>query len=220
MLITISQSIGIAKNIDRQNRRMMKKNNYSSQKTTPKDGEEVSPGIFVYDNVINNSQELIDLSLSDPEKWRDSRVGNASGVVNNEIRNTRVLDVPATFSNDIKWFEVSQIVWSYANLYGIYHDAAFANMEYLQLLHYSTEEGFYKSHADSGPGMQRIFSAVLYLNDVEHGGETYFNNFNIFVKPKAGRLILFPANYVYRHEAKTPKSNDKFALVTWFNPIL
>jgi len=198
-----------------------KKEVYAGQNIVLKDGVEVAPGIFVYDDVIDNSQELIDFALSDPEKWRDSRVGagTSEGVVNKEIRNTRILDVPATFSNDIKWFEVSQIVWSYANRYGMEHDAAFSNMEYLQLLHYSTEDGFYKPHADSGPGMQRIFSAVLYLNDVDDGGETYFSNFDVSVSPRAGRLTIFPANFMYIHEARTPKSSDKFALVTWFTPI-
>jgi len=194
---------------------------YTGQNIVLKDGTEVAPGIFVYDDVIDNSQELIDFALLDPDKWRDSRVGagTTEGVVNKEIRNTRILDVPATYVNDIKWFEVSQVVWSYANRYGMEHDAAFSNMEYLQLLHYSTEEGFYKPHADSGPGMQRIFSAVLYLNDIEDGGETYFNSFDVSVSPKAGRLTVFPANFMYKHEARTPKSNDKFALVTWFNPV-
>lgn len=194
---------------------------YTGQNIVLKDGEEVAPGIFVYDDVIDNSQELINFALSDPEKWRDSRInsGTVEGTVNKEIRNTRILDAAATFANDIKWFEVSQIVWSYANRYGLEHDVAFSNMEFLQLLHYSTEEGFYKPHADSGPGMQRIFSGLLYLNDVEEGGETYFNKFDVAVKPKAGRLALFPANFIYIHEARTPKSNDKFALVTWFNPI-
>lgn len=187
-----------------------------------KEGQEIAPGVVVYENVIDNCQELIEFALSDPEKWRDSRIGAGSpeGVVNKEIRNTRILDVPAVYSNDVRWFEVSQTVWRYADSYGQHFDAAFSNMEFLQLLHYSTEEGFYKPHADSGPGMQRIFSAVLYLNDVKEGGETYFNRLDVSISPKAGRLIVFPANYVYTHEARTPKSNDKFALVTWFNPIM
>ena len=195
---------------------------YTGQNIVLKDGVEVAPGIFVYDDVIDNSQELIDLALSDPEKWRDSRIsgGLSEGVVDKEVRNTRIFDAPAIYSNDIKWFEITQIIWHYANRYGIKHEAPFSNMEYLQLLHYSTEEGFYKPHADSGPGMQRIFSGLLYLNDVEEGGETYFNKFDVAVKPKAGRLALFPANFIYTHEARTPKSNDKFALVTWFNPLM
>lgn len=198
-----------------------KNETYTGQNIVLKSGAEVAPGIFVYDDVIDNCQELIDLALSDPKKWRDSRVGRGplEEVLDKEIRNTRILDVPATYANDIKWFEVSQIVWSYANKYGIEHDAPFSNMEYMQLLHYSTDEGFYKPHVDSGPGMQRIFSAVLYLNDVENGGETYFNSFDVSVSPKEGRLTIFPANFMYRHEARSPKNSDKFVLATWFNPI-
>lgn len=181
---------------------------------------QVAPGIFVYDNVINNSQELISLALSTPEKWRDSRISNGEvgGTVNKNIRNTKILDVPATFSNDIKWFEVSQIIWNYANQYALDFEIGFSGMEPVQLLHYSTQDGFYKPHADSGPEHIRIFSALLYLNDVKEGGETFFKNFDVSVTPKEGRLVLFPADYIYLHEAKTPKSEDKFCLVTWFAP--
>lgn len=186
-------------------------------------GNSVAPGIVVYENVIDNCQELIDLALSTPEKWRDSKIAgfnNTEGLVDKEFRNTRILDVPANYSNDSRWFFASRAVWQYADKYGKEFGAEFSNMETLQLLNYFTKDGLYKPHIDSGPGMQRIFSAVLYLNDVEEGGETYFNNFNVFVKPKTGRLVIFPANYIYMHEAKTPVSNEKFALVTWFNPAL
>lgn len=194
---------------------------YDGQKINLKDGVEIAPAIIVYDNIIDNCEQLIDFAMSTPEKWRDSTIHYKNNdVINKKIRNTRIMDIPPIFSNDIKWFEVSQLIWNYANHYAIKHDVAFSNMEFPQLLHYSTEEGFYKAHADSGPSIQRIFSAILYLNNVEEGGETYFNKFNVSVKPVAGRLVLFPAEFPYIHEAKTPKSNDKFAIVTWFNPVV
>jgi hypothetical protein len=40
------------------------------------------------------------------------------------------------------------------------------------------------------------------------------------VKPKAGRLLMFPANYAYEHEALPPKSGEKFVVVTWFTPVM
>lgn len=181
-------------------------------------GEEVFPGVMIYENVIENSQELINSALLTPEKWRDSLV-SSNNILDKKIRNTKILDIPATYSNDIKWFSVSQTIWRYGDQYGQMFDAPFSNMEFLQLLHYSTEDGFYKPHSDDVPGLNRIFSSILYLNDVDDGGETYFNNFEISIKPKTGRLVIFPANYIYKHEAKTPKSNDKFCIVTWFNPI-
>lgn len=194
-------------------------NNESRQKIIIKNHTELAPGIFVYDDVINNSKELIDLALSSDENWEDSRVGERREL-STEIRKSRVIPIPAIFSNDIKWFEVAQIIWHHANEYGFHHEIGFSNMEYLQLLHYQSGDGYYKPHSDSGPGLNRIFSAVLYLNEVVEGGETYFNKFDILVKPKPGRLIIFPANYIYIHEARPPISNDKFAIVTWFNPVI
>jgi len=39
------------------------------------------------------------------------------------------------------------------------------------------------------------------------------------LKPKDGRLLMFPANFAYEHEALAPQSGEKFALVTWFTPM-
>jgi hypothetical protein len=196
----------------------------SKKLTNLKEGQEVFPGIFVYDNVINNSKKLIKLALSNRNDWVDSRINgsmetDSPGVVDKNIRNTKILHFPGIYSNDIEWFKVSQIIWRYADKYGADNEAAFSGMETIQLLHYSSGQGFYKPHSDSGPGMHRIFSAILYLNDVNEGGETYFNKFDVSVKARAGRLAIFPADYVYTHEAKPPISNDKFALVTWFHPL-
>lgn len=181
-------------------------------------GKIVAPGIVVHDNVINNSPELIELALSKPEQWSDSRVasGSPEGEVVKNIRNTRVFDASSSFKNDDPWYFSSKTIWQYANQYAIKFNFGFSNMEPAQMLHYSTDDGFYKPHSDSGPLHPRVFSAVLYLNDVHEGGETYFNHFDLSVSPKEGRLVIFPANYIYQHEARTPKSNDKFCLVTWF----
>ena len=185
-------------------------------------GQEVAPGIIIYNNVVNSPEKIIEMSQLDKENWRESRINSSldtSGLINKSVRNTKVLDIPGIYSNDIFWFTVSQKIWQYAHQYALNFNISFSNMESAQILHYPCGEGFYKPHVDDEPGSHRIFSALLYLNDVEDGGETYFNKFDISIKPKAGTLALFPANYIYIHEARTPKSNDKFVIVAWFNPV-
>ena len=61
---------------------------------------------------------------------------------------------------------------------------------------------------------------MLYLNNVDSGGETYFNNFDLGIQPISGRLVMFPAQYPFMHESKSPISNDKFAVVTWFKQVI
>jgi len=58
---------------------------------------------------------------------------------------------------------------------------------------------FYQSHLDSLDNQsldkgQRIGTVLIYLNDVNTGGGTFFNNLNFRIKPKQGSAaIFFPA---------------------------
>lgn len=74
----------------------------------------------------------------------------------------------------------------------------------------------YQVHQDYHKDNQRIMSSVLYLNDDFVGGETEFVNFGVAVKPEAGMLVLFPANFAYAHVAKPLLSGTKYAVVSWF----
>lgn len=183
-----------------------------------KQGEEVGPFIYVYENVIDNSEEIISLAkLSGGPSSAEVFDESGSLVVDKNIRDTNMQYFPPVFSNDIRWFALAQSIWRYANQYAIDHDIVFSNMEYLQFLNYKPNSGFYRPHVDSGPASPRIISAVLYLNDVEEGGETHFTKFDVQVSPKAGRLLLFPSNFAYKHQAKTPISNEKNVMITFFN---
>jgi hypothetical protein len=182
-------------------------------------GKEVAPGIVVIDKAINNPKDLIKKVGGMEDKWQSSSVSLGQGFgVNKEIRDADTLDISVSLDRDIEWFLLSKQIWSYADLYGKKYGAPFSSMEPVQMLRYEVDSGHYKPHVDSGPLTPRIFSAVLYLNDVEVGGETKFEKFNISIKPKAGRLVMFPANFIYVHSALPPKSNKKFAAVTWFVP--
>jgi prolyl 4-hydroxylase len=70
---------------------------------------------------------------------------------------------------------------------------------------------------------QRTWTAMIYLNDVEEGGETYFKHLKLRIKPKKGMLIAW--NNLYRnglpnlktmHEACPPISGNKYIITKWF----
>jgi prolyl 4-hydroxylase len=73
-----------------------------------------------------------------------------------------------------------------------------ANSEHVQLLKYDVGE-FYREHNDYNPAHQkvqtgvRILTVFLYLNDVEAGGETQFPNLDYAVKPKKGKVVIWPS---------------------------
>ena len=90
--------------------------------------------------------------------------------------------------------------------------------EGLQLLRYEPTQ-YYDWHSDqghmcNGPIHLRTFSCVLYLNDdFEKGGTQFIRG---AYKPKAGEVLWFPSNWVFRHTAQPVKSGVKYAIVTWY----
>ena len=61
----------------------------------------------------------------------------------------------------------------------------------------------------------RVLSWILYLNDVEEGGETEFLYQSMRFKPKAGTFILFPAHFTHTHRGNPPLSGVKYIATGW-----
>jgi len=68
--------------------------------------------------------------------------------------------------------------------------------------------------------LHRTLLFIIYLNDVEEGGETDFFYQERSIKPKAGSMIVAPCGFTHTHRGNIPVSNDKYVLTSWvmFNP--
>lgn len=98
--------------------------------------------------------------------------------------------------------------------------------ELLQVQEYPQSTGHYNAwHAETGTFemSRRLFSFLLYLDDVEEGGETDFlyatdeNGDMLSIKPKKGTLLIHPASFPYIHRGRTPMSSNKTILTTWLS---
>ena len=79
-------------------------------------------------------------------------------------------------------------------------------------------EGYHVWHLEHGVGYgiePRAFVFSIYLNEVEEGGETEFINFSKRVKPKTGRIAIWPAGFPYVHRGNPPLSGEKYILTSW-----
>lgn len=63
--------------------------------------------------------------------------------------------------------------------------------------------------------MDRDFSVLLYTNEDFEGGELYFQNFDIRIKPARGMLVAFPSDNRYMHAAEPVTSGSRFVVVCW-----
>jgi hypothetical protein len=86
---------------------------------------------------------------------------------------------------------------------------------------YPKNEGYFRWHADSigQHNGNRVVAMILYLTDVEKGGETEFLHQETRIAPKAGHLVLFPTGWNYVHCGRVPESGDKYIIQTFITTL-
>lgn len=77
--------------------------------------------------------------------------------------------------------------------------------------------GYHSWHYESGnrDNCIRLLTWILYLNDIEDGGETEFLYQHMRVKPKQGTLIMWPAAFTHTHRGNPPLKEDKYIVTGW-----
>lgn len=69
---------------------------------------------------------------------------------------------------------------------------------------------------DMGSKDSNHIAGWVYLNDDYEGGELSFINKDIFFKPKAGDLVLFPGNMNYWYNVG-PANGSRYIMPIWFD---
>jgi hypothetical protein len=82
----------------------------------------------------------------------------------------------------------------------------------------SPSEGFHTWHCENSgwTDASRWVAWMVYLNDVEEGGETEFLYQSLRVKPKKGMGMIWPGTYTHLHRGNPPLKRDKYVLTGWF----
>ena len=82
-------------------------------------------------------------------------------------------------------------------------------------------QGYHIWHCEknSGRNNNRVLSWILYLNDVEEGGETEFIHYSKRFRPMQGSLLVFPAHFTHVHRGNPPLSGTKYIATGWHQYI-
>ena len=188
---------------------------------TPLDLFAKDNSIMFWDNALTPLQ--CQTIIGDFEKSQDAHYRGGS-YLNGEIshidtvkKNTE-LSISEESESTFKWFSLDNLltetVKKHLNLYqdaniilstqqNPFGDEGFRMKRYLND---GTEHHAY--HADTGHEIsldmkpKRIIAVLIYLNDVETGGETVFLTKNVAIKPVAGRIAMFPTCYSFVHAGR------------------
>lgn len=170
------------------------------------------PLIVILGNVLSNEEcdELIKLS---EDRLQRSKIANALEV--DELRSSSSM-----FFQEGENEVVGRVEKRVSQIMGI----PVEHGEGLQILNYKVGQEF-KAHFDffsSENANPRISTLVMYLNDVEQGGETYFPKLNFSVSPQKGMAVYF--EYFYNDQTLNDLTlhggapviiGDKWAATQW-----
>ena len=85
----------------------------------------------------------------------------------------------------------------------------------------SPSEGYHEWHCENMGWVNnsRAIAWMIYLNDVEEGGETEFLYQQKRFKPTGNTALLWPGSWTHLHRGNPPLSGDKYILTGWYTPL-
>ena len=116
----------------------------------------------------------------------------------------------------------NQIFWDkaypdYSQKYSILNTVNEHNSPEIKLQKTRPTEGYHVWHCEQSSLMfgKRLAVWMLYLNDEFEAGETEFLYQSKRIKPKTGRLVIWPAGYTHTHRGNPPIGGTKYAATGW-----
>ncbi|MBT2617101.1 MULTISPECIES: 2OG-Fe(II) oxygenase [unclassified Bacillus (in: firmicutes)] len=146
------------------------------------------PLIAVLENVLSDDEcdKLIELSK---DKMNRSKIGVTHEV--NEIRTSSSMFFQEN-ENDIIT-KIEKRISTIMNI-PVEHGEGIQILKYNPGQEYKAHFDFFTSSSNAAKN-NRISTIILYLNDVEHGGETFFPKLNFSVFPRKGMAVYFEYFY-------------------------
>ena len=186
--------------------------------------------IGVYDNYITK-EECNKIIKFYEEQNKFNKTFNRISIENKSVLQKQDQQYFANSANmEVWWSQFYPTIMNYDMAWKHYMKNTGASeaygMEENEFFHFASikiqktlpSEGYHVWHIEHGKGFEyesRAFVYSIYLNDVEEGGETEFLHFSKRVKPKTGRIVIWPAAFPYLHRGNPPLSGNKYILTSW-----
>jgi prolyl 4-hydroxylase len=181
---------------------------------------ELNDFIKVYDNVLepnicNFLINLFEQNVDNQERIENDKKPNFTQF--NLTENSKISEEV----NNVHNFLISKVFEYKKKYYEFIDDRCFPekhNFEQFRIKKYNPEtEDQFDTHVDviDYASSRRFLSFMWYLNDVDNGGETVFENLTI--RPKQGSMLVFPPLWTFPHRGNPPVSNLKYIMSTYLH---
>jgi predicted 2-oxoglutarate/Fe(II)-dependent dioxygenase YbiX len=167
--------------------------------------------VKVYKNVIPH--ELCDGVIAKYKDSKNFKLSPTEGGYNSEIRSCTQVVLTEDEEFDTKvFYEQKKNIKRYLTEFpqaAIDRDTGYALLKY--------EVGtYFKEHVDHSPRNTRTISCSMILNDDFEGGDFAFFDKEHIIKANKGDVIMFPSNFLYRHQVLPVTKGTRYSIITWF----
>jgi 2OG-Fe(II) oxygenase superfamily len=187
--------------------------------------------IYYWKNVVENSKNILDYveklendktSYIKIDKWSPWTASNDTSVIYGALKNFYPYNLHVSTGNEendsVCFNIINQCAVAFHMCFNLYFqehglNSEDYNIDYNWLVLKRWNVGSIMGpHFDGSYGEDNklAFTAILYFNDNYEGGELYFNNYNVLLKPEAGSMVIFPGSFI--HEVKEIKGNNRYMM--------
>ena len=183
--------------------------------------------IGVYDNYITKEECNKAIKLYEDQNKFNNTVNRIASEQTSVLIKQDQQFFAAGKNIEVWWEELKSMIFNFNIAWNHYTQNVGANGAYdegpfhftnLKIQKTLPTEGYHVWHIEHGKGFDmepRAFVFSIYLNDIKDGGETEFLHFSKRVKPKTGRIVIWPAAFPYLHRGDPPLSGEKYILTSW-----
>jgi len=182
--------------------------------------------IGVYDNYITEEECNKAIKLFEDQNKFKNTINRISGE-NASVLEKQDQQYFVNHTNvNVWWEDLRTMLFNFDIAWKHYIKNTGADEAYRLDFHYTSlkiqktlpTQGYHIWHIEHNKGFDnepRAFVFSVYLNDVDEGGETEFLHFSKRVKPKKGRIVIWPAGFPYVHRGNPPLAGEKYILTSW-----
>jgi hypothetical protein len=202
--------------------------------------ERPETNIVYFKGAIKNYQEIIDAieslsndAVSDWRPWNGHGSSTRYGDIK-DVRKDKIVEInsdkdraKAAFAINCLTNKMSECAIEYADIFDIDRDALYYAVSLLtdprttMGINKYDEGAFMGSHVDFNEDNYYLaYTIVVYLNDDYEGGELYFNDLDITIKPEAGSIIMYPSSAPYSHQSLKVLKGRKILITHHWQMIL
>lgn len=185
--------------------------------------------IFYYKNAMTNPQTIIDFIESTDEEiddsmgigqWEDWKTSSEDPyhfgekkLINSTAAENSTKEIKEIYEKIIN--SINSVIEDYQNRTNedIGDLQSFGISKYYPGAEMGPHVDFDIKSVDSAKiKLTPTISAILYLNDDYEGGNLYFMEQKIDIKPEAGSMVIFPSVKPFFHESKKIKNGQKYMI--------